>query len=56
LPPELIMRRIWDGRFAGISAFETRLLWNGTVLIKFHLRISKTRFGATPRRPPINFL
>jgi PPK2 family polyphosphate:nucleotide phosphotransferase len=41
LPPELISRRIWNERFADINAFERHLLHSGTVLIKFHLRISK---------------
>jgi PPK2 family polyphosphate:nucleotide phosphotransferase len=41
LPPKLISRRIWNERFADINAFERHLLRSGTVLIKFHLRISK---------------
>jgi PPK2 family polyphosphate:nucleotide phosphotransferase len=41
LPPKLIGRRIWKERFEDINAFERHLLRNGTILIKFHLRISK---------------
>ena len=41
LPPELITRHIWEERFADINAFERHLLHNGTVVIKFHLHISK---------------
>jgi polyphosphate kinase 2 (PPK2 family) len=41
LPPELITRHIWEERFADINAFEWHLLRNGTVVIKFHLHVSK---------------
>jgi PPK2 family polyphosphate:nucleotide phosphotransferase len=41
LASELITRRIWNERFADINTFERHLLRNGTVVIKFHLRISK---------------
>jgi PPK2 family polyphosphate:nucleotide phosphotransferase len=41
LASELITRRIWNERFSDINAFERHLLRNGTVVIKFHLRISK---------------
>ncbi|HEY1978539.1 MAG TPA: PPK2 family polyphosphate kinase [Xanthobacteraceae bacterium] len=41
LPPELITRHIWEERFADINAFERHLRRNGTVVIKFHLHISK---------------
>ena len=41
LPPELVGKRIWKERFADINAFERHLVRNGTVVIKFHLRISK---------------
>ena len=41
LPPELITRHIWEERFADINAFERHLLRNGTVVVKFHLHISK---------------
>jgi PPK2 family polyphosphate:nucleotide phosphotransferase len=41
LPAELVSKRIWKERFAGINAFERHLVHNGTVVIKFHLRISK---------------
>jgi PPK2 family polyphosphate:nucleotide phosphotransferase len=41
LPSELVGKRIWKERFADINAFERHLMRNGTVVIKFHLRISK---------------
>jgi PPK2 family polyphosphate:nucleotide phosphotransferase len=41
LQPELIGSRIWKQRFEGICAFEQHLVRNGTVILKFHLRISK---------------
>ena len=41
LQPELIGSRIWKQRFEGIRAFEQHLVRNGTVILKFHLRISK---------------
>ena len=41
LPSKLITKRIWEERFADINAFERHLVRSGTVVIKFHLRISK---------------
>ena len=41
LPAKLVTKRIWKERFADINAFERHLVRNGTVVIKFHLRISK---------------
>jgi PPK2 family polyphosphate:nucleotide phosphotransferase len=41
LPPELITDDIWKERFKDIRAFERYLANNGTVILKFHLRISK---------------
>ena len=41
LPGKLVSKRIWKERFADINAFERHLVRNGTVVIKFHLRISK---------------
>ena len=41
LPAELVTGRIWKERFADINAFERHLVRSGTVLVKFHLRISK---------------
>jgi PPK2 family polyphosphate:nucleotide phosphotransferase len=41
LPPELIGSHIWKQRFEDICAFERHLVRNGTVVVKFHLRISK---------------
>jgi PPK2 family polyphosphate:nucleotide phosphotransferase len=40
LPPELITKTIWTERFKSIRAFERHLVRNGTVVLKFHLRIS----------------
>lgn len=41
LPPPLVTRNIWKERFEDICAFERHLVRNGTVVLKFHLRISK---------------
>src|SRR5271168_531878 len=41
LPPDLIGKDIWDTRFKDIRAFEHRLVHNGTLVLKFHLRLSK---------------
>jgi PPK2 family polyphosphate:nucleotide phosphotransferase len=41
LPPELVTKKIWDERFKSIRAFEHHLVHNGTVVLKFHLRISR---------------
>jgi PPK2 family polyphosphate:nucleotide phosphotransferase len=41
LPPDLIGKTIWDNRFKDIRAFEHRLVRNGTLVLKFHLRLSK---------------
>jgi PPK2 family polyphosphate:nucleotide phosphotransferase len=41
LPPHLIGKDIWDNRFKDIRAFEHRLARNGTLVLKFHLRLSK---------------
>jgi PPK2 family polyphosphate:nucleotide phosphotransferase len=41
LPPELITKEIWTQRFKSIRSFERHLVRNGTVVLKFHLRISK---------------
>jgi PPK2 family polyphosphate:nucleotide phosphotransferase len=40
LPPTLVGKRIWHERYEDIVAFERHLLRNGTVILKFHLRIS----------------
>lgn len=40
LPAELITRTIWSERFNSIRAFERHLALNGTLVLKFHLRIS----------------
>ena len=41
LPPELVTKAIWSERFRSIRAFERHLFHNGTVVLKFHLRISR---------------
>jgi len=41
LPPAAIGKDIWKRRFKEIRAFERRLTRNGTLVLKFHLRISK---------------
>jgi PPK2 family polyphosphate:nucleotide phosphotransferase len=41
LPPAATGKNIWKHRFKEICAFEHRLARNGTVVLKFHLRISK---------------
>jgi PPK2 family polyphosphate:nucleotide phosphotransferase len=41
LPPRVIGKDIWKHRFKDIRAFERRLARNGTLILKFHLRISK---------------
>jgi PPK2 family polyphosphate:nucleotide phosphotransferase len=41
LPPELVTKAIWSERFKSIRAFERHLAFNGTVVLKFHLRISQ---------------
>jgi PPK2 family polyphosphate:nucleotide phosphotransferase len=41
LPPQLAGRDIWKHRFKDIRAFEHRLVRNGTLVLKFHLRLSK---------------
>jgi PPK2 family polyphosphate:nucleotide phosphotransferase len=41
LPPSITHKNIWENRFKDIRAFEHRLVRNGTLVLKFHLRISK---------------
>jgi PPK2 family polyphosphate:nucleotide phosphotransferase len=41
LPAKLVTKRIWKHRFDDINAFERHLVRNGTVVVKFHLHISK---------------
>ena len=41
LPPTATGKDIWKHRFKEIRAFERRLKRNGTIVLKFHLRISK---------------
>jgi PPK2 family polyphosphate:nucleotide phosphotransferase len=40
-PPGAIGNKIWKHRFKDIRAFERRVARSGTVILKFHLRISK---------------
>ena len=41
LPPQAKPDKIWKQRFEDIVAFERHLVRNGTLVLKFHLRISK---------------
>jgi len=41
LPPSATGKNIWKHRFKEIRAFEQHLARNGTLVLKFHLRISK---------------
>jgi len=41
LPPAATGKTIWKHRFKEIRAFEQHLVRNGTLVLKFHLRISK---------------
>ena len=41
LPPSATGKNIWKHRFKEIRAFEQHLVRNGTIVLKFHLRISK---------------
>jgi PPK2 family polyphosphate:nucleotide phosphotransferase len=41
LPPRRVGKNIWKHRFQAIRAFEHHLSRNGTLILKFHLRISK---------------
>ena len=41
LPPAAAGKEIWKHRFKEIRAFERHLTRNGTLVLKFHLRISK---------------
>jgi PPK2 family polyphosphate:nucleotide phosphotransferase len=41
LPPQLVGKDIWKHRYQDIRAFERHLVRNGTLVLKFHLRISK---------------
>jgi PPK2 family polyphosphate:nucleotide phosphotransferase len=41
LPPRFLGKNVWKDRFEEIRAFERYLVRNGTLVLKFHLRISK---------------
>jgi len=56
LPPSVTKKNIWKHRFQDIRNFEHHLARNGTLVLKFHLRISKDeqrkRFLARLDDPP----
>ena len=41
LPPQASRKNFWKHRFQDIRCFERHLTRNGTLVLKFHLRISK---------------
>jgi PPK2 family polyphosphate:nucleotide phosphotransferase len=41
LPAQLVTKAIWSERFDSVRAFERHLALNGTLVLKFHLRISR---------------
>jgi polyphosphate kinase 2 (PPK2 family) len=41
LPSSVTKKNVWKHRFQDIRAFERHLTRNGTLVLKFHLRISK---------------
>ena len=41
LPPSFVNKDIWKRRFQQINAFERHIACNGTLILKFHLRISR---------------
>ena len=41
MPPRLVTKDIWKGRFKDIRAFERYLARNGTLILKFFLNVSK---------------
>jgi PPK2 family polyphosphate:nucleotide phosphotransferase len=41
LPAQLVTKAIWSERFNSIRAFERHLALNGTLMLKFHLRLSR---------------
>jgi PPK2 family polyphosphate:nucleotide phosphotransferase len=41
LPPKITGKDIWQHRFSEINAFERNVVSNGTLILKFHLRLSK---------------
>jgi PPK2 family polyphosphate:nucleotide phosphotransferase len=41
LPPSLIGKHFWKHRYKDIRAFERHLARNGTLILKFHLQLSK---------------
>ena len=59
LPPALVTKRIWDERFADITAFERYATRNGIVIRKFFLHVSraeqKRRFMSRLEQPAKNW-
>ena len=45
LPPVVVGKSIWKHRFEEICEFERNLVHNGTLVLKFHLHISKEEQG-----------
>lgn len=41
IPPKLVTKNLWQERYEDINNFERHLVRNGTVILKFHLRVSK---------------
>jgi polyphosphate kinase 2 (PPK2 family) len=41
LPPGVTKKNVWKHRYHDIRTFEHHLVQNGTLILKFHLRISK---------------
>jgi polyphosphate kinase 2 (PPK2 family) len=41
LPPGIVSKGIWQHRFKEICAFERHIARSGTLILKFHLRISR---------------
>lgn len=41
LPPSLVTKHIWQGRFEDINSFERYVSRNGTVVVKFFLHLSR---------------
>jgi len=59
LPPQLVSKRIWDERLADIAHFEDYLTRQGTIVLKFFLRLSrkeqKKRFMERLDKPDKNW-
>ena len=59
IPPSLVSKKIWDGRFDDIRSFEQHMTRSGTVIRKFFLHLSKKeqkrRFLARLEEPEKNW-